>query len=54
MLLVNSAISIYGVLGVNSLSPKKQATKFTSAEILKIVSSKLYPIENWKTREQIV
>ena len=38
----------------NSLTTKKQPTKFMSANIKKKVKSKLYHIENSKTREQTV
>ena len=54
MLFVNSAIPIYGALRCNSISPKKQMIKFMSANILNIVLSKLYRIENLKIGEQIV
>ena len=36
------------------LSPKKQTTKFSSADFRKMLSPKLYLIENSKTRGQTV
>ena len=39
---------------VNSLTTKKQTTKFSSANLKKNVKSKLYHIENLKIRGQTV
>ena len=50
----NHQILFFWTSAINSLTTKKQTTKFSPANFKKIVKSKLYHIEDSKTRGQTV